>query len=305
MAGRLPPGTALRPVPLGHRYKTLGTVASLEPGTALSTCETALRELMRSEYSTAYGEGWLARIATQDDIQVWTDRAVAEQQARGAKGVAAVPDAGLSYANFYDLVQIAEKHWEPLSMALGKRAAVLPLLKRLDNLRNAVGHSRPLLQFERDLMSGIAGQIRNQVTIHMSIQDDAGEYYPRIESVMDSFGRRVESAAVTGEVAGSVTSYDIVVRPGETVQFQCLGVDPQDRDLSWSLNSSGGTNSVSVGPSGQPTSLVWSVRDEDVMETASVQIYMSSAGSRYHRFGTWDHRAYFMFRVRPPENGSS
>ena len=61
----------------------------------------------------------------------------------------------------------------------------MALLKRLDNIRNAVGHSRPLLPFERDLLSGIAGQIRNQVTIYMSTQDEAGDIYPRIESVTD------------------------------------------------------------------------------------------------------------------------
>lgn len=184
---------------------------------ALTTCETALRELMTYAYSTSYGPEWLGKVAATDKLKDWESRAADELLARGPKGVVAVPNAGLSYANLYDLVSIADKHWDPLAAALGKKASVLPLLRRFDNLRNTVGHSRPLLPFERDLMSGIAGQIRNQVTIFMSAQDEVGDIYPRIGSIMDQFGRRVESSVVDGELAGGVSTYDVVVRPGDTV----------------------------------------------------------------------------------------
>lgn len=203
---------------------------TLEPSVALSTCETALRELTHS-YGTSYGDDWLERVSTPSQRKAWEGRASDEKQARVPKGVARVPNVGLAYANFYDLVRIAEKYWKPLSGALGKQKSVLPLLARFDNLRNTIGHSRPLLAFEQDLMSGIAGQIRNQVTLFMSDQDDAGEIYPRIESISDSFGRRIESSVVDGEIAGSVTTRDVIVRPGDVVTFTCVGVDPQGRDL--------------------------------------------------------------------------
>lgn len=277
-------------------------VTGLEPALALASCETALRELMASSYTQAYGVGWLNRVATEDRLAAWEARAQEERQARGPKGVLAVPNTGLSYANFYDLVAIAEKHWEPLAPALGKRASMLPLLKRLENLRNAVGHNRPLLQFERDLMAGIAGQIRNQVTIYMSARDEVGDIYPRIESIMDSFGRRVESSQVTGEIAGSVNTHDVVVHPGDIVTFECQGVDPQDRDVSWKLVRWGRSPGEVVGQSGHPVTLRWEFSDDDVTETFTLEIFMSAHNARYHRFGSFDHRAYFAYRVRPPRN---
>lgn len=172
-------------------------MAALDPGAALTACETALRTLMAHAYRGRWGERWLDQIASPEQRHSWVQRAGAEAGARGAKGVATIPEGGLSYANFFDLVSIAGKQefWDPLAPALGKRSDVLPLLKRLNALRNAVGHSRPLLQFEREFISGIAGQIRNQVTIYMSSQDPAGELYPRVESVVDSLGTRLEEPA--------------------------------------------------------------------------------------------------------------
>lgn len=274
---------------------------TLEPSIALSTCETAMRELMTHSYQTSYGSDWLARVSTVAQRDSWIGRAETEQKVRVSKGVAQVPNAGLAYANFYDLVRIAEKHWEPLSGALGKLKSVLPLLERFDNLRNTIGHSRPLLAFEQDLMSGIAGQIRNQVTLYMSAQDDAGDIYPRIESITDSFGRRIESAVVDGEAAGSVTTYDVIVRPGDHVTFTCLGVDPQERRLVWRLTNPRHLDIATASvESGVAADLVWVVEDGDVTETGAVQVFLQAEDARYRRFGHFDHRAYFMFRVRPP-----
>lgn len=275
-------------------------VTDLEPALALASCETALRELMTSSYMQEYGAGWLNRVATSDRLAAWEARENEEMRARGPKGVLAVPNTGLSYANFYELVAIAEKHWEPLAPAFGKRASTLPLLKRLDNLRNAVAHNRPLLQFERDLLAGIAGQIRNQVTIYMSTHDEVGDIYPRIESIMDSFGRRVESSQVTGEIAGSVSTYDVVVHPGDAVTFECQGVDPRDRDISWRLVRWSRGPGETVSRSGQPATLRWEFSEEDVTETFTLGIFMSCYESKYHRFGSFDHRAHFAYRVRPP-----
>lgn len=272
-------------------------MTAMEPSLALSACETALRELMTFAYTEAYGAGWVTRVAAETKRQSWQERADVEQKSRGAKGVAAVPATGLSYANFYDLVAIADKHWEPLAAALGRRAKVLPLLERMDDLRNSIGHSRPLLAFERDLMSGIAGQIRNQVTIHMSAQDDAGDIYPRIESITDSFGRRIRASVAEGEIAGAVRSADITLHPGDVVTFDCVGVDPQDRELSWQIPG----QTPMQGPSGSALQLSYRVTDEDVTESFTIEILMNTRYSRYHRYRHFDHRAYFKYRVRPPE----
>lgn len=278
-------------------------MATLDPGSALTACETALRELMAYTYEREWGEQWLDKIASPDKKSEWAQRAEAESGARRTKGVAAVPAIGLSYANFFDLIAIAKKEeqWQPLAPALGKRADTLPLLKRLESLRNAVGHSRPLLPFERDLISGVAGQIRNQVTIYMSTQDPAGDLYPRIESVVDSLGTRIEEPADSYYlVGGGVWMTGFVLHPGQTISFECLGTDPQNRDLLWEISSNrGGYTASSIVHSGDRAELAWTVSDDDVSEETWVTIFLKSKDSKYHRLGNFDHRVTFDYKVRP------
>jgi Swt1-like HEPN len=137
-------------------------VVTLEPTAALQTCENALRQLMAHAYKKSYGDDWLQRITTEDQRNEWLERAEAEGNTR--RGVAVVPPVGLAYANFYELLEFVEEHWEPLAAALGKKASIVALLKRFDNLRNTVAHNRELVTFEKELYSGIAGQIRKDVS---------------------------------------------------------------------------------------------------------------------------------------------
>ncbi|GAB2569167.1 hypothetical protein [Microlunatus antarcticus] len=276
-------------------------MAHLDTGTALQACETALRDLMAHAYSKTYGAGWLEKVAGAEKIATWADRATEEVKTRGARGVVEVPNIGLAYANLYDLVAFADRHWEPLAEALGKKADVLPLLRRAERLRNPVGHSRSLLPFEEDLLSGIAGQIRNQVTIHMSSEAPTGEIYPRIEKVTDSFGRRSGSAIADSQMpTGAVNNSVIVLRPGEVVTFTCVGSDPQGRDLLWRFGGSAGGQDSIVAPSGTEAQLTWTVQDKDINENVGVAVYLEAHEAKYHRFGSFDHKLFFAFRVRPP-----
>lgn len=254
---------------------------------------------MHFAYLNSYGSSWLEHIATSDKRDDWRCRAEEERRRRRTRGTLVIPDEGLAYANFYDLVKIANKHWQPLAPALGKKAELLPLLRRFDSLRNTVGHSRPLLLFEQDLLSGIAGQIRNQVTIFMSEQDPVGNIYSRIETITDTFGRRIESSVVEGELAGVEQTYNVILRPGDIVTYNCRGIDPQDRDLHWQLKANHNAVDHVTAQSGHDTVLTWHIGDRDVTESAVVEIYLSNAG-RYQRFSYFDHRAYFKYAVRPP-----
>lgn len=275
---------------------------TLEPTVAVTTLERALRQLLSRELRAGWGHGWLERVTTPQQRDRWQERYEQERARRPA--VWGLPVVGLEYSELYELIAIADKHWDKVAAALGKRAAILPLLEHFERIRNTASHSRDLMPFERELMSGIAGEIRNKVTIHMSAQDPAGDYYPRMESAVDSFGAAIAIWDQMSEIAGTVpdTSPRIVLQVGDVVTFTCTGTDPKGRDLEWKLNRSGGGDQVVVvGASGDPVELVWRVEDIDVGESVAVSIYMSAAGGRYHRWNWYDHRTYFMYVVRPPD----
>ncbi|MFE5338885.1 hypothetical protein ACFQ80_01570 [Isoptericola sp. NPDC056578] len=176
-------------------------MAHVEPSVALVQLERALRRVIQHAYREHFKEGdWLARISTDEQRACWAKRATEEEKKRTKRGAAVTPTTGLEYAHLAELRTILKKHWSPVAPALGahkevgtmlERAAdIEALLKRFDDLRNTVAHSRDLLPFEKDLLAGIAGDIENRVTIYMSSKDPAGDIYPRITAVMDSFGHQ-------------------------------------------------------------------------------------------------------------------
>lgn len=271
-------------------------MSDLDPAEALTTCERALRQLFGLAYSDAFGSEWLSHIASSEKLESWCERRDAERRSREKRGVLQVDDTALAYAEFYDLCAIAEKHWGPLGPALGKQSQTLPLLHRFNRLRNTVAHSRPLLSFEADLLSGIAGEIRNRVTVYMTKQDPAGDHYARIESVTDSFGR-----VATGEGAGGgniVMEPDVRVQVGDVITFDCEGHDPKGRALSWVARVNG---VLMFQREGNRVRGSWRVQEDHVGQRTSVSVKLASDSPyRRHGFGEADDGVLFAFNVEPP-----
>ncbi|HEY0641427.1 MAG TPA: hypothetical protein VGD67_27680 [Pseudonocardiaceae bacterium] len=272
----------------------------LEPSAALATCERALRQLITATATASAGAGanWITSVAKPDTIQRWSDRRREEAASRGKRGVAEVDSNLLAYASFFELVAILERSWEAYAPALGRKKETGALLARFDDLRNAVAHNRELLPFERELLSGIAGEIRNRVTIHLSSQDPSGDFYPRIEAVSDSLGNTIDTFELDSPTSG-LCATAVRLSPGDTVVFRCDGVDPQGRDLTWSLRV--GSDYVdSVG--GDRAELRWNVTRKHVGHRVAARIYLRS-DSEFHRWAGHDQGVSLSYTVLPPIDG--
>ncbi|MGB3186356.1 MAG: hypothetical protein WBG36_16995 [Ornithinimicrobium sp.] len=140
-------------------------MATLDPASGIATCEMALRQLLRHVIQS--GGASLESWAGQERVQGWRGRAEVEAKKRQPRGGAATSSDLLDYSNLFDLIAMCERDWGLVSHALGKGKEALSLLKRLDDLRNTVAHGRELVPFEVDLIAGIAGDIRNRVTIYI------------------------------------------------------------------------------------------------------------------------------------------
>lgn len=266
----------------------------LSPADALVTCERALRQLFAHAFQAAYGRDWLSSVATPDKIAKWKRIQVNEHKRRSPRGVAGVPTDALAYAEFSDLCEIAEQHWQPLEDALGVMDETLPLLARFELLRNTVAHSRQPLRFEAELLSGIAGEIRNRVTNYMTAQDPSGDHYPRIESVTDSFGRSWPGKEGLGPWA---TGEAVRVNVGDVITFDCAGTDAQGRELRWLLRT---YSTMLVDQAvGDRVALRWVVGVQDVQDDHMVRITLQSDG-RFHRQGDYDQMVHFPYHVVPP-----
>lgn len=284
---------------------SLSNVAHIEPSLALTRLERALRQVMEYCYAEKHGAEWLLRVTKDGKPQKWADLAEYETAKRAKRGVVIAATGGLSYAQLYELREVLEKHWEPVAPALGERKEVTVMLKRFDDLRNSVAHSRELLPFEQDLLAGIAGDIENRVTIYMSSQDPSGDYYPRITTVLDSLGNEPD-------LGQTRTTYSVDtgmnLRPGDVVTFTCRGVDPQGRELEWSLQT-GRTGMAwkeqfyADHAVGDDVTMTWEVGREDVRDSSTLYVVMRATNAEFHRQGENDQVAIFFYRVLPPLEG--
>ena len=126
----------------------------------------------------------------------------------------------LYYSDFADLAPVIRKHWELFKPCLGEHKTFDVYMDRLEEFRNAPMHSRTLVPFERALAEGMAGEIRNKVTIHRSGLDPANRHFPRIEYVRDSLG----NAAPAGPMA--IVDTSLTLYPGDEILFECSGLGP-------------------------------------------------------------------------------
>jgi hypothetical protein len=255
---------------------------------------------MESAYLKEFGADWLTRVAAEGKHAEWRDRLAGERVKARNRGEAQPSEHLLDYANLYELLDIAERHWGPLCKALGKHRSFSSLLGHLEQLRDGIAHSRQLLPFQRDLAAGIAGYIRNKVTIFLSTQDEHGEYFTRMESARDSFGNEVSGPMQEdGSLGGCHT--ELTLRADQdVVQFQCTGWDAQGRDLRWEVIARSRVVGEGVG---NEVTLSWAVDTADVGGgDCTVQIRMWPEGAEYHRYpeGVSDSRAFFYYTVLPP-----
>ncbi|WP_406515613.1 hypothetical protein OH809_25135 [Streptomyces sp. NBC_00873] len=272
----------------------------MQPSVALASCERSLRDLLTIALRNKIGADWISQVFDADVVTKLRDKQTAEQKRRTRRGVVAVSANLIEYAEFTQLTRLINTHWEKLDGALGAKKEITVLLDRFEALRNTVAHSRELLPFEEELLSAIAGEIRNRVTIHISGQDPVGEYFPRIELVRDSFGNSSETASeIQPHMLGVIS--DTTLRPGDVVTFTCRGVDPQNRQLNWAFQTPDGTRHTPDDAHGDAMEWTWEVKPLHIRARAGLTVSLSSDGE-YHRFGGTQEDALVVFRyeVLPP-----
>jgi hypothetical protein len=260
----------------------------MEPTEAINGIEASLRLLIR----TVLGNTWAARGVL--DISMLEARREEERKRRDG---AAVESDLLAYTHIYELRKIIVKNWEDFKPALVERKRFDIYMDRIEDFRNVPMHSRDLLPFERDLLSGIAGELRNIVTIYRSSKGPDMNHYPVADSLVDSFGNEIDSD-------NGVCFTGLRLQIGQVVEFHCRGWDAQSRDLTWTLSSRTLQGAVDSA-TGDTVTLRWVVGEESVGEDSAVVIEMKSSGT-YHRHGGrdgWDFTCRFRYHVDPPAQG--
>lgn len=221
-----------------------------------------------------------------------------EEESKRRPGVSVDPRL-LFYSEFTDLASIIDKHWDDgfIDCFRDKKRIQLDL-KRLLGYRNPGAHSRSLiLPWERDLVSGLTGLIRNEVTIYLSEKartEDEPDFFARIEEVVDHFGNRYVGKATDGRGSGNPSQRLYV---GDILTLQCRGSDPQGKELYWDMNALGTAGRNFKGDTGR---LDYEITNREVGASTAFLAHLRCPERPYSRLDMDDDdRLILHFRVDP------
>lgn len=179
-----------------------------------------------------HGEEWISNCqASPERIKEWEKL----QQEDEERHQATTSDEHLiNYSDINDLKTILLANWEGEFMdTFGDYKLMETYLNILSRYRNPDIHRRPLLTFQKHLILGISGEIRNMISVYRSYRELDREGFPRIESIRDNLG----NIWTPGNPSHLKTG--MTVHVGDMIEFVVTAVDPLEEDLMYSIEDKG------------------------------------------------------------------
>jgi hypothetical protein len=260
----------------------------------VKAAENALRDLIHRQFMISGKNMDAASLGVTDErFNQWNDRRTSEAKKRD--GIR--PESRILYfADLTDLHQIIHKNWAEFKPCFDDKKKFDVYLDRVAELRDPNAHSRDLSPFERELISGICGEIRQAVTLYLSEMNGEREHFPRIERVQDSFGNAVPNTT-TGNIG---LDTGLILRPGDVVTFVGDAWDPESLDVSWSLFIAARGIEDDFA-SGSRMEYTWNVTEKDIGDPVPVLWGITSQRSFHRRSSGMgrDDSVFMTYRVLP------
>lgn len=271
---------------------------SVDAYTELVAAETALRDVIR-----AVVPGWQSQLEP-NAVQILVERRAEEDKRRD--GISVSQDL-LDYTEIYQLKALVNDNWEATKVVLDDKKRTDVYLGIILDVRNTIGHSRPVVPSERLLLAGAAGQIRNQLARYRSSQDGSALHYSSIDSARDMSGRNgFPHDTFPASVGQDLPRVDV----GDEIAFEVAGTDPRNRELNWSLYVGSNltatlarwnTTESRAECTGTRGTLTWKVPPADVGEKRyAVIVLRNSSNYQRHDTGKYDDARFFCYHVNPP-----
>ena len=249
----------------------------LKPPEALSTVENALRLVV----DVVLGDAWESMIP-EPKLDLAKSRMAAEVRKRD--GLMATGSL-IRYLDFSMLTQLVVDQWlafEPVFVDQRRTELYFDFLK---TVRNAEAHNRPLLGYEQELLSGIAGHLRNQVSLFQTSRYSANKQDLLLARIIDPFGHE-----------GIVQDDDVrvVLHAGQHIQLNCELLEPSLAPVTWLVD----VDLYQVGGPvmGASVTLDLIIADTHRGQSYLVNVYMIGHGSRHRHQGTiWDESGELKF----------
>ena len=261
---------------------------------ALKDAENALRDFISLVLEEKGGSDWASESGVSADrVSRWRERQ-AEDIKRLPTGT---PDARLIYyADFYDLKTILKKHWaDHFKAAFDDLKTTEVFLDQLESFRNPDAHRRELLPHQKHLVIGISGYIRNRISRYRSRIESSDSYYPRLESVTDSYGNSWLPSRMHN--LPSTCDTGTRLRVGDNLELIVAATDPEGQNVQYAVQ----IISRSFHEVWQDDNVLGITIDEgDVAKVFVLRVRIRSQRQFYAK-GSYDDEVSFMYEVLPPQ----
>lgn len=273
----------------------------MEPTDALHSIETALRLLIMEVLGD---DSWLAAPGAPDLSRLEEKQS---EEFKRRDGIAVVSSRLIDYAETYQLTGLIAKNWESFKPAFADKSRTMAYFSIVEDVRNNIAHNRDLAPFERDLISGIAGQLRSQVSIYRSERSAVARYYPLIETVNDNFGNQ-GPAHRSKRYSSDKPLMRLEV--GDVLTFEGSAFDARGKGCRWLVATGNrgwhhvSRTDVADIAEGDRVAFQYKVTEANVGEEFKVLVKIASK-SKYHRYvlpggESYDDSTEFTYAVNPP-----
>ena len=256
----------------------------MEESEALKEVENSLRDFISNFLEQNIGKDWFDSCGiTPERIIKWKERKEIDEK---TQKYSAIEKRLLYYSDFYDLINIIDKNWDKgFKDVFGDKTTMMVFLHLLEDFRNPEAHRREFLPYQKNLIIGISGAIRNRIILYRSKKETEEDYFPRLESVKDN----LRNIWVQGDYSWLNTGKTL--RVGDTIQFLITATDPLGEDLEYRC---------SVGEFEWKNSNTIEIKltEKHIAKSSDFIICVRSKRS-YHASSDYDDAVKFLYQILP------
>lgn len=265
--------------------KTLETI-DIDVNSELRDIENFLRDNIMFILKNKYESDWENKIGVSEErIKVQENRRVEEQKRLNGNEI---DNRLLYYSDFYDLKTIIDKNWDIFKIIFKDKKEIDYQLEQLESYRNPNAHHRDLLDHQKCLLVGLAGEIKTQILAYRGNLEKVDTFFPKIESII------VNRENFSSTLIRLKSTYHI----GDIIQIIVYVSSPPDQKIKYCISKPKNENVCNWQDSNV---FLIKIDDEDDIGDNSLIIKIKS-DQDYHRCNyqsVFDDRASISYVVLP------
>jgi hypothetical protein len=162
---------------------------------------------------------------TPERIEVWKQKREIEKKNNSN---IQIENRLIYYSDFFDLKVIIHKNWERFRPILNDKKRFEVFNSEVENMRNTVAHGREILTFQKKMLEGIVGDLKNQLILNHAKNMDPNDFFLKILRISDNLGNIWESSNYFDTVLTNK-----IIRVGEELEFIVDAFDPKGREFEY------------------------------------------------------------------------